>query len=66
MGRRQALARAERRQQFPARAFVQNRQVDGAVALIAQDLDQRRPSLFRGGLELAIRDTQQMHLERFD
>ena len=62
---RAQLACAERRQEFPTRSLVENRQIDGTVALIAQDLDQRRPSLFRRGLKLAIGDTQQMHLQRF-
>ena len=61
---RAQLACAERRQEFPTRSLVENRQIDGTVALIAQDLDQRRPSLFRRGLKLAIGDTQQMHLQR--
>jgi hypothetical protein len=58
-----ALAGAERPEKVATRGFVQARQVNGAVALVAQHLDQGRPSFFRRGLELAVGDAQQMHLQ---
>src|ERR1043165_9412854 len=40
------LTRPERGQQFPARGVVESCQVHSAVALVAQDLNQRRAPLF--------------------
>lgn len=60
------LARAERRQQFATRGLVEDRQVDRTVALVAQNFNQGRPSLFRRRLKLTIRDAQQVHLQRLD
>jgi|SRR6187455_269791 len=58
-----ALASAERPEEVATGGFVQARQVNGAVTLVAQHFDQGRPSFFRRGLKLAIRDAQQMHLQ---
>ena len=60
------LTRPERGQQFPARGVVEGCQVHSAVALVAQHLDERRPTLLGRGLKLAFNDAKQVHLQRFD
>ena len=57
------LAGAERGKQLPTRGVVETGEVDRAVALIAQDFDERRPSLFRWRLKLAVHNAQQVHLQ---
>ena len=59
-------ARAERRQEFPARRLVNHGQIDRTVALVAQHFDQRRPPFFGGRLHLSFHDTQQVHLQGLD
>ena len=65
-GRPPRLASAERGEQFATRRVIEIRQVDRAVALVAQDLDERRPSLFGRWLKLALNDAKQVHLQRLD
>lgn len=60
------LAGAERGEQFATRSVIKIGQIDRAVALVAQDFDERGPALFRRGLELAVNDAQQVHLQRLD
>ena len=51
-----ALAGAERGKQLTARGVIEAGEVDAAVALITEHLDERRPSFFRRRLELAVKD----------
>jgi hypothetical protein len=59
-------ARAERRQKFPARRFVNTGQIDRAVALVAQHFHQSRATLFRGRLHLSFHHAQEVHLQGLD
>ena len=60
------LSGAERRKQFAARRLVELSKIDRAVALVAQDFDKGGPAFFGWGLELAVKNTQQMHLQGLD
>ena len=62
--RRASGRRASR--QFAPSAVVERIEIERAVALVTQHLDQRRPALFLRRLELAIGDPQQMHLQGLD
>jgi hypothetical protein len=53
-----ALTGAERGEQFATRSVIKIGQIDRAVALVAQDFDERGPALFGRGLELAVNDAQ--------
>ena len=59
-------ARAERRQEFPARRLVHPGQIHCAVALVAQHFDQGRAPLFRGRLHLSFHHAQKVHLQGLD
>src|SRR4029434_10777239 len=59
-----ALAGPERRQEVAARGIVQCSQIDRGVAFVAEDFDERRPSLFGWRKQLAISYTKQVHLKR--
>jgi hypothetical protein len=60
------LSCAEGRKQLAARSFVELGKIDRAVALVAQDFEERGPAFFRWGLELTVNDAKQMHLQRLD
>ena len=60
------LPGAKRDEQIPTRRLVERIQVEGAIAFVAKDFDQRRTALFLGRLELAIRHAQQLHLQGLD
>ncbi len=48
------------------RAVVQRVEVEGAVALVAQQFHEGRAPLFLGGLQLGVSNPQQVHLQRLD
>ena len=58
-----SLTGAERREKVAPGRFVEDRQINRAVALVAQHFDEGRPALFRRGLKLAVADAQQVHLQ---
>jgi hypothetical protein len=47
-------------------ALVERVEIEGALALVAQQFDQRGAPLFQGRLQLAVIDAEQMHLQRLD
>src|SRR5436305_346424 len=57
-------AGAERQHQLAAGRFIETIEIEGRIAFIAEELDQRRAPLFERRLELAIGDAQQLHLQR--
>jgi len=59
-------ADAERHVELPSRVLVERIEIDGAVALVAQDLNQSGTTFFRGWLQLPVCDPQEMHLEGLD
>jgi hypothetical protein len=63
---RPASAGAQRREQVAARRLVERVEVDRAITLVAQHLDQGRTALFLRRLELAIGHPQELHLEGLD
>jgi hypothetical protein len=48
------------------RVLIEPVEVNGAVALIAQNLDKRRTAFLGGWLQLPISDPQEVHLEGLD
>ena len=52
--------------ELPSGVFVEFIKVHCAIAFIAQDFDERRPTLFGGRLQLAVCDPQEIHLEGLD
>lgn len=60
------LARADRDAKVAPRRLLERIHVDRAVALVTEQLDQGRATFFLRGLDLAVGNTQQVHLERLD
>jgi len=52
--------------QLTATVLVERVEIDGAVALVAQDFDKGWPAFFLRRLQLPVSDAQQMHLQRLD
>jgi hypothetical protein len=59
-------ADAERHEELSSGVLVERVQIDGAVTLVAQDLNQSRATFLRGWLQLPVCDPQEMHLEGLD
>jgi hypothetical protein len=61
-----SLADAERHEQLAASCLVEGLEIERAVALITQQLDESRPALLERRLNLTVRHAEQMHLQRLD
>jgi len=59
------LPGSERLEYLATRGVVEAVKVNRAVTLVAQNLDECRPALFLGRLQTALRDAEQVHLQRF-
>jgi hypothetical protein len=59
-------AGAEAREQLPSRRLVERVQLYGAIALIAQDFDERWSTFFLRWLHLPAVETEQVHLQGLD
>jgi hypothetical protein len=62
---RRRSAGAERCEQFAAGIVAQHVEIDGTLALVAQQFVERRAAFFLGWLQLIPADLQQVHLQRF-
>ena len=51
---------------LPSGVLVETVEVDRAVTLVAQDLNQRGPSFFGRWLQLPVGDPQEVHLKGLD
>ena len=63
---RQALPGAERHVKLSSRVLIEPVEVHRAVALVAQDLDQRGTTFFGGWLQLPVGNPQEVHLKGLD
>jgi len=56
-------ANAESDEQVAARRLIERLEVEGAIALVAQELEECWAAFFLGGLNLTVIDTHQVHLQ---